>query len=745
MGATMRLPIRHRLLLGLAPGFIFLLLLAAIAYGALLRIQAHTAEMVQALTADVQSAAQPDNEAQAHAEQYEIVAFIEHELMQTGGLLVVVLGAAVLGGALFAWYFARSIARPLATLEEGARQIAGGHAPPPLPVSRRDEIGALAQSFDSMWRQLDATHGALKELLETRQQELATLTTLTRTVNESTDLNETMDMALHSLIATTHGQAGAICLVENEHLHRASVAGTSPLLAAEAGVSCSCPHNDGEACRWLRGRLPDATHHTTPIKARDRLVGVLHGVASANDDCEQCPPFVEAVAQQLGVAIENARLFAEEQQQRQLAETLRDIAADLSRTLNLDSVLETILDEIGRVLQVDAGVIFLLEEGALRVKAVRGRAEMGMQRWLEYRLALDDAPQLRAVLESQTPHTFCQPNRLSLLEQGIERLETVDWCLVTPLISKGRAIGLLALEQIGHCYDSQEEMAIAATFASHAALAIENARLYQMAQQWNLLLESEVEARTHDLEKTQRALARQSEQLRALLNSTLDIQESERDRIARDIHDGVVQWILCAMYELEATSIAHQRSPEVLVNRLRSIQTTLQHAKDELYQVIHDLHPPLLRSDGLATSLKALVSEIDRSTPAACRLTLQGDVWRLSPKEELAVYRIVQEALRNALTHASAQHIDVRVDYGAEHVCFQVIDDGVGFAMERVANGHLGLVSMQERAQSIAADLSIEGRPGVGARITLNVARQQPVHAEDGYAEEQLVDSCVVG
>lgn len=713
------LPLRYRLMIGFIPGLLFLLLLAAIALATLFRIQTHVNAMTQALAVDVGSAAQYEVEAQAHAEQFAITSFIEEEIVRTGWQLMAVIAFAVGGGAAFVFFFARSLAQPLSQLEQGAKQVASGQDPPPLPLHRKDEIGSLAASFDAMWRQLHQTHAELTQLLAQRQQELSILTAVTRTVNESTDLSSTLQTALKQIIEAHHGRAGLICLVKNGQFQRASI--VAPGLESITATECHCALHEGNGCQWLQQHVPGASMQSTFIKTHDRLVGVLHGVTHAGESCKSCPPFIDAVGQQLGVAIENARLYTEEQQQRRLAETLRDIAADLSRSLNLEDVLTTILQDIGRVLTVDAGVIFLVEDDMLCVKAVRGRPELQIEQWLEHRFPLTEAQNLQEVLTNLAPRTFCRPSRRALFEEGIERLEEVEWCLVTPLISKGRAIGLLALEQIGHCYEAQEELMIAAAFADHAALAIENARLYQMLEQWKQDLEVQVRLRTRDLEQAHSVLARQSEQLRALLNNTVDIQEKERDRIAHDIHDGVVQWILCAMYELKALAVSQQRSEDALRQRLSSIQSTLQHAKDELYQVIHDLHPPLLRSDGLLTALKALTAEVQQSTPLNCRLRIDGKPYRLPPKQELAIYRIVQEAIRNILTHAHARQIDVDAKFRTTHTVFQIIDDGDGFVPSAVPPDRLGIASMYERAQSIGARLHIDSRPGAGARVCLEL------------------------
>ncbi|HAJ37964.1 MAG TPA: hypothetical protein DCL15_20020, partial [Chloroflexi bacterium] len=246
------LPLRYRLLMGLLPGLLFLLLLATIALAALLRIQMHIGEMTQALAVDVESAMQREVEAQAHAEQYAITAFIQAEIFQTGRQLVAVILLAIGGGAAFAFFFARSIAQPLAELERNAQQIALGYDPPPLPLHRGDEIGSLAASFDRMWRQQRAVNAELTELLEQRQQELAILTSVTRTVNESSDLSATLQTTLRQMLKAHRGQAGVICLVEKEQFRRASIVLESPNLAVTAADECRCSLHEGHQCT-LRG------------------------------------------------------------------------------------------------------------------------------------------------------------------------------------------------------------------------------------------------------------------------------------------------------------------------------------------------------------------------------------------------------------------------------------------------------------------------------------------------------------
>lgn len=318
---------------------------------------------------------------------------------------------------------------------------------------------------------------------------------------------------------------------------------------------------------------------------------------------------------------------------------------------------------------------------------------------------------------------------MDLFRKGIGRIEAVQWCLVVPLLSGEEVIGLLTLEQIGHCYDQVEEGRMAFTFANHAAIAIQNARLYAEVQSLNADLEARVQQRTAELIEARDVLDHQAQQLRELYNQTIEVQEAERNRIAHDIHDGVTQWTLGALYELEAAKVCWHNRPEAAMQKVVTAQEILKGIKTEMYRVIHNLHPPLLESDGLVTAIKTYAVEYQEVNGLPCWVEVQGTPRRLEAGQELSIYRIVQEALRNVATHAQASRVRVNLIFEPEWVTVQVTDNGRGFALEQMSgrhHTHLGLVGMRERAQGIGGELAIRSMPGLGATISLSMPLKTP-------------------
>ena len=144
---------------------------------------------------------------------------------------------------------------------------------------------------------------------------------------------------------------------------------------------------------------------------------------------------------------------------------------------------------------------------------------------------------------------------------------------------------------------------------------------------------------------------------------------------------------------------------------------------EEVRRVIRDLRPIYLEDLGLAPAIEMLTRSLNHPNRLEAACTITGEVCRLAPERELAVYRIVQEALNNVLKHAQAQRVEVRLRF-SETLSVSIRDDGVGFAMpDRVDaltdRGHFGLIGMRERAELIGARLSIHSSPGQGTTVEL--------------------------
>ncbi|HEX4898004.1 MAG TPA: sensor histidine kinase [Candidatus Limnocylindrales bacterium] len=195
----------------------------------------------------------------------------------------------------------------------------------------------------------------------------------------------------------------------------------------------------------------------------------------------------------------------------------------------------------------------------------------------------------------------------------------------------------------------------------------------------------------------------------------LAVQEDERRRFARELHDGVGQTLTALSLSLEA---AHDGI--AVGERIASAQRLAQDALVETHDLASRLRPARLEQLGLARALADLAGRVGctvqlRVEPAA------GHVHLLQPGAAVEVYRIVQEALSNAARHSGAASADVELTLDRQVLRVVIDDRGCGFELQAARDGGLGLAGMRERAALLGADLAIVTAPGAGTRITLEV------------------------
>jgi signal transduction histidine kinase len=194
----------------------------------------------------------------------------------------------------------------------------------------------------------------------------------------------------------------------------------------------------------------------------------------------------------------------------------------------------------------------------------------------------------------------------------------------------------------------------------------------------------------------------------------VDDSEAERRRIADDIHDDVIQDLTMLVHRLDSDGADEPAA-------------TVRRAIERLRAICADLRLPVLDDLGLGPAVHALVAELEPLTGGEIRLEIKGED-RLPAEVELTVFRIAQEALANAVKHGRPP-ISVHLDIGAEDVQLKIDDSGpgipVGVLTAPPAEGHMGLLSMTQRAQQIGASLEIVERPGGGTRVWLIWAAQR--------------------
>ncbi|MBA3414947.1 MAG: HAMP domain-containing protein [Chloroflexia bacterium] len=231
-----------------------------------------------------------------------------------------------------------------------------------------------------------------------------------------------------------------------------------------------------------------------------------------------------------------------------------------------------------------------------------------------------------------------------------------------------------------------------------------------------------------DLEAARAAGDAQARQMRELNRRTIRLQEDERRRIAGDIHDAVSPLITGALYQARALQLTNGHSPVASGNGtgpdpggdgLAAIGDLLNRATDELHNVVFALRPPDLDDLGVVAAIERYMNQVRRAG-LNCHLEVEGDSPALTPEVRLAIYRIVQEALHNALRHAAADDAVVRIEATEGRLWVSIRDNGAGFNPDIAARPtSLGLLSMRERAAAIGASFAIASRPGDGTTISI--------------------------
>ncbi|MCJ7660077.1 MAG: GAF domain-containing sensor histidine kinase, partial [Anaerolineales bacterium] len=293
-----------------------------------------------------------------------------------------------------------------------------------------------------------------------------------------------------------------------------------------------------------------------------------------------------------------------------------------------------------------------------------------------------------------------------------------------PLEAKGQLVGLLQLASQNVEHFTQDQTDFLAAAATQVSVSIENAQLYDKVRIFNVELEQKVNLRTSELEGARWALAEKARQLQRLLSESYRVQEDTQARIAHDMHDGVNQMIVGALYETEAARQALIDNPDLAEKNLAHAQQLLSEVETEIKRVIYDLHPPVLDLMGLVVALKRFATPYTTTFGIDCKVQVEGQPRRLPKETEISIYRILQAALNNVSSHAQANRTQVSFDFGANQLLVRVEDDGIGFDPEVVFStpgDHLGLLGMKERAEGIGARLKVTAVQGEGANIELRL------------------------
>lgn len=395
--------------------------------------------------------------------------------------------------------------------------------------------------------------------------------------------------------------------------------------------------------------------------------------------------------------------YEAERRARTIADALRETTTVLTRSLDRETVLATLLDCLRRLVPFDRARVMLVDE-ASRVSV---RAIFDGNRVVP--LAAEDRPEFQAT-DHPILHGILTTGTAVLIPDVRDR---PDWSLPTdhaseacwmgvPLFARGDVTGLFSLSKREPGYFNEEHVRLAEVMSSQASVAVENAVLFEQMQASTL-------------------------RMQALSRRLVDAQESERRHIARELHDEAGQALASMRYGLRLLEREIDEGGSV-TERVAELMQRTDAIIDGLHRLAADLRPASLDHLGLEAALRQYSRSAGSKFGLDVHFKARGFTSdRLPMAVETGLYRVVQEAVTNVVRHARATRIDVFVEHRGDRVMVMIEDDGVGFEPDQVKRGdHFGLLGLRERAEALGGTLTLESAPGAGTTIVVEVASADP-------------------
>ena len=387
-----------------------------------------------------------------------------------------------------------------------------------------------------------------------------------------------------------------------------------------------------------------------------------------------------------------SRTLALKQRALQL-ETILQVSQEITSVLNIEELLNRIVRVIQESFYYSDVFIYLLDEENQYLNLQAASSE---NKSILNKIKADSSNYISRAAQTQTPQLLDFNNQSGLSVQSSDNLKILSE-LAVPLDYGGEPIGALVV-QSSHMEPSlQDDIPVLQTLADQLTIAIENARLYKKSQQIAVL--------------------------------------EERNRLAQDLHDSVTQSLYSLGLFIESWRMILKSGKEQdfseFLNRSEEIN---QQALKEMRQLIHELRPPVLEKLGLWGALIQRLEMVEKRLGIDAYLEIQ-DFIELPLDLENVLFRITQEALNNALKHAQARRVIIRVKHQDGLLSLEVVDDGTGFDLQKIGQSDkMGLQIMQERAFSIHANLLLKSSPGEGTTVLLEI----PLGKNEGFSKERV-------
>ncbi len=377
-------------------------------------------------------------------------------------------------------------------------------------------------------------------------------------------------------------------------------------------------------------------------------------------------------------------------------ETLRQVSLHLTSTLDLNQVLDTIANSALSLVNAAEVHIFLVDtEDELLKFGVSAWRAPGHEPFP--RLPRADGLVALAARAGQ-PQVINQANQHPLFSTPEARHWGIRAAAAFPLRLAERTLGVFNIALDDRDVFREDELRILRLLADQAAVALENARLYQ-------------------------SIADKETRLNELAQKLALVQEEERRLVGLDLHDGLTQILLSANMHLNTFTALTNIADEPAGTEISLAHTRLQEAIQEVRRVVSELRPTELEDFGLVDGLRQYATKVAQAEKWQLLFSADLDAGRIATAVETAVFRIVQEALTNIRKHARSRQVRLSLTAVDGQLIIQIEDWGAGFDVTRLGNenNRLGLVGMKERAALLGGELFIESKPGQGTQIRVEI------------------------
>jgi two-component system sensor histidine kinase UhpB len=230
---------------------------------------------------------------------------------------------------------------------------------------------------------------------------------------------------------------------------------------------------------------------------------------------------------------------------------------------------------------------------------------------------------------------------------------------------------------------------------------------------------------------TEDALRGSAEQLSALSRRLVEVQEAERRKLSRELHDRVGQNLTALSINLDIlrTRLAGTDYVEHRA-RLSDSAALLEATVDSIEDVMAELRPPMLDDYGLLPALHWYTKDFSRRTGIDVRVAGDEVIERAAPEIEITIFRIAQEALTNVAKHAHAARVQIKLTQNDGHCTMTLCDDGIGIDGAHRRRHGLGMINMRERTQAVGGTFIVRNLPGGGTQITVDIPRHEHPHTD---------------